>query len=164
MSTRNPIFGKSISAMLISIALLVLYLLNANKPKTAFTRVDGIITSITNTNEHYPGKDSSRYRYIKIDNYPKPFEIFTGKAAGDFKAELEHIVYLSPGDVVTIYFKETANTEAAAVNNLARFIYRGEDPIFVEGNSKKMLIFALICFCTLFSVVLLLLKRMGKIS
>jgi hypothetical protein len=164
MSTDNPIFGKSMAAMIISIVFLIVYLLNAGKSKTAFTRVDGIIESIMSTNEHYPGKDSSRFRYIQIDNYPKPFEVFIGKAASDFKAELEHIEYLQPGDLVTIYFEETAKTEAAAVNNLARFIDRGEEPIFREGNSKRSLIYGLIGFCTVFSLVLLLLRRMGKIN
>jgi hypothetical protein len=164
MKPAYKVFGRTMTALVILIISLLVYLLSAGKPKTAFTRVDGIITSITNSNEHYPGKDSSLYRYIEIDSYPKPFEIFVGKAAGDFKAELEHIAYLKAGDTVSIYFKETAKTATAAVNNLARFIDRGSEPIFKEGNSKRMLIYALIAFCTLFGLVLLLLKGMGKIK
>lgn len=164
MKQKQPIFGKSLAAICIVILFLIVYLFNAGKPKTAFSRVDGAVTGIANNNNNYPGKDTARFRYISISNYPKPFELFIGKGAGDFKAELDHTEYLKDGDSISVYYDESAKTAIAPVNNRVYYIDKGGQTIFREGNSKRILIYGLIAFCLLFSLVLVLLRRMGKIS
>ena len=149
--------------MVLVIIAGIYFLQRDNKPKTSFQKIAGRVVSISKTNDNYPGKDAAKYRYLQIDNYEKPFELFVGKSAGDFKPLFENIDGLSTGDSVTIYFDETYQTSAAPVNNLAHFIDRGKEPFFIEGNSKKHLLYGIIIFCILFIPVLYILKKKGKI-
>ena len=141
------------------IILSFYFVLRADKPKTAFQKAAGLLVSLDKTNENYPHKDSTKFRYLQIDNYPKPFELFVGKSAGDFKPKFENIEHLQLGNSVTIYFDETYKTNTAPVNNMVYFIDKGQEAIFIEGNSKKNLIYGIIIFSALFIPVLFILKK-----
>jgi hypothetical protein len=164
MTSDTTIFKKSTVALVISIIVCFFYMQRTIQPKNSFERVEGIITEITNTNDNYPGKDSARYRYIQIDNYPKPFELFVGKRASDFKPVIDRLMLLEVSDSVEIYFDETNKTRALAVNNLVFFIYRGQELIFEQGNSKKKLLYGIIAFCVFGIIILVILKQKGKIE
>jgi hypothetical protein len=164
MKQKPPIFKKSLVTLSICIIFCLIYAQKGDKDKNAFQNISGIINSIENTHERYSGKDTSRFRYVEIDNYPKPFQIFIGKSAGDFKPKFENIDNLKPGDSLTIYFEENNNTKNAPVNNLTYFIDRGSETIFIKGNSIRSLIYGMAIFCTLFIILLIILKAKVKIS
>jgi hypothetical protein len=164
MKPKPHIFWKSIFSMVFVIFISLFLAQRAYKNKASFQRIDGVIISLENTHEHFEGKDTAKFRYLAIDKYPKPFQLFIGKAKGDFKPKFEHIDDLNIGELVTIYFDENNNTKNDPVNNLAYFIDRGQEPIFVKGNFEKYLAYGLMGFCVIFMLILLLLRRKGKIS
>lgn len=163
MQTKQPIFKKSLSTLVICIIISLVFVQKGYKDRSSFQSISGSIISIENTNERYSGKDTSKFRYVKIDKYPQPFQIFIGKSTGDFKPEFEDIGLLSVGEVITIYFEETNKTRNNVVNNLAYYIDRGSEVIFVKGHSIANLIYGFATFCSIFIIVLIILKKKGKI-
>jgi LPXTG-motif cell wall-anchored protein len=163
MKPKSSIFKSGVSALSLSLIAFIFFLIRGEKPKDAFQQIRGIVIELTNIHESYPRKDTSKYRYLLVDSYEKPFQLFVGKSRWDFKPKLERIDDLEPGDTVTVFFEETFKTENAPVNNLVYYIDRGQEAIFIEGNSKKNLLYGLIGFCILMIIVLILLKRKNKI-
>ena len=49
-------------------------------------------------------------------------------------AEFERMDELTIGDTVTLYYDDNSYTEGQLVNNLARFIDRDKEPIFIESS------------------------------
>jgi hypothetical protein len=163
MKQQKPIFKTSIISLIICIIISLIYVQKGDTERNAFENIKGIIVSINNTNELYIGKDTSKFRYVQIDNYPQPFQIFIGKSTGDFKPKFEQIDLLNIGDSISIYFEETFKTKNAAVNNLVYFIDRKSEVIFIKGNAIKGFIYGLMIFCFIFICVLVFLKKRGKI-
>lgn len=143
--------------------LCLWYLVRAQKTKSQLEWIAGQVVAITNTNDHYPGKDSTKFRYLSISNYPKPFQLFIGKDRGDFKPAFQQIDKIRVADTITVYFIEDDNTLNAPVNNLVFFIDRGQETLFIQGNPKRYLLYGLIAFCVCFILVLTILKTKGKI-
>ena len=86
---KHPIFSKTITGLLLSFVLSGFLLIRANKHKQDFDHVEGVIEYIEKTSPLYPNKNPDKYRFLKVDTYNKPFELFVGKASGDFKPKLE---------------------------------------------------------------------------
>ena len=86
-----------------------------------------------------PQRDFSKYRYLKIDNFSRPFELFVGKEGGDFSPALDKIDSLKSGDEVTIYYDENFRTVLEPVNRLPYFIDRGANPVFIFSPSQRHL-------------------------
>ena len=163
MKTNKPIFIKGILGILFAIALALFVFFRASKDKFSFQKVSGIITSLDKTNENFPNKDSLKFRYLKIDNSPKTFELFIGKDLGDFKPEFEKIDNLISGDSVTIYFDENYKTQDDPINRLTYFIDRGQSVIFIKGSGEKYLAYFLIGLSITGILTLIILKKKGKI-
>ena len=163
MKEKKSIFKKGISGLLLAIVLGVFFVQRGDKLKASFDKVIGVLTSFEKTNENYPRKDSSKFRYLQVEGYPKPFEIFVGKDAGDFKPKFENIDNLQLGDTIAVYYAEDGKSQNRPINNLVYFVDRGKEVLFIEGNSKKNLLYGLIGFCAIMIVILLILKRKGKI-
>ena len=155
---------KSIASLIFVIFLSLFIAQRANKSKTSFQRIAGFITSLENTHVNFQGKDTSKYRYLSIDNYHKPFQLFIGKSKGDFTPKLDKIDSLEVGQAVTIYFDENNKTKNSLVNNLAYFIDSDQKAIFIKGNFEKYLAYGLIGFCVIIILILFILKKKGKIT
>jgi hypothetical protein len=152
MIQKKPIFKQSIIALIFCIIISLIYVQRGDKGRDYFQSISGVLVGLQNTHERFPGKDSAKYRYLEIDNYPQSFQVFIGKKAGDFKPKFENIDNLKVGDSLTVYFEETNKTNNSSVNNLAYFIDRKFEVIFIKGNAIKKLIYGMI----IFSVVLIL--------
>jgi uncharacterized membrane protein len=163
MKQRQPIFKKSIITLSVCIIITLIYVQKGDKERSYFQSVSGVITSLENTHERYAGKDTSKFRYVQIDNYPHPFQIFIGKSTGDFEPKFEQLNHLKIGDSITVYFEETTRTRREAVNNLAYFIDKGNEALFIKGNSINKLLYGLVVFCGIIMIILLILKKKGKI-
>jgi hypothetical protein len=163
MKSKHPVFLKSISGLIFAMALGFLLFTRSEKSKSSFQNVRGIITSFGNSNESFPDKDSSKFRYLQIGNFPKTFELFIGKGSGDFKPKFEKIDDLKIGDSVTIYFDENLKTQQDPINRLAYFIDKGEEAIFIKGDFEKYLAYFIIGISLISILTLVMLKRKGKI-
>lgn len=140
-------------------------LTRGQKSKQEFYSVQGAIVGIEKTLEGYPNRHEGKMRYLVVAEYPKPFELFIGKEAGDFKPAFEQLDMLRKGDIVTIYYDEETNTQTDdSINRLAQFIDKGQQPYFIRGNHDKYGGYAAIAMGALIGVSLLLLKKTGKIS
>lgn len=163
MKQKTAIFKKSIAALAVCIIITLITIQRGDKERSAFQSVSGYLVSTENVHERYTGKDTAKYRYIQIDNYPQPFQVFIGKSPGDFKPKFEKIDHLKVGDSITVYFEETNRTRNEPVNNLAYYIDKSSEVIFIKGNSIKSLLYGLVIFCFLVMIGLFILKKKRKI-
>lgn len=163
MKSKHPVFLKSILGLLFVIVLGFLLFARADKSKSSFQNVSGIITSLSKSNKSSQIRDSSKFRYLQLNNFPKIFEIFIGKGSGDFKPQFEKIDELKVGDSVTVYFDENFKTQQDPINRLAYFIYKGQDAIFIKGDFEKYLAYFIIGFSLISILILVVLKWKGKI-
>lgn len=161
--TKHPIFFKAISSLAFCFVLSGFLLVRANKGKNGFNRVSGVVEYIEGASPLYPNKNPDKYRFLKIDAYNKPFELFIGKATGDFKPRLEKLYLLLPGDSVDVYYDENFSTRKEPVNRLAYFIDKGRETIFIKGNWEQYLAFFLIGLSAIILVLVIVLKRKGRI-
>jgi hypothetical protein len=123
-----------------------------------------VIEYLEKTISVYPNKNTNKFRYIKVEGYAKPFELFVGKGAGDFKAEYEQVDKLKPGDTITVYYDENLYTHTDPVNRLAYFIERNSETMFVKGSWEKYLAYFLAAVSLLAFLWILRLRQRGKIS
>jgi hypothetical protein len=158
--TTYPVFSKGIISLIGVIILSVFLYLRADKEKTAFDKVTGHVIYFANSYENFPLRDKNKYRYLAIDDYPKVFEIFVGKEAGDFKPKFEQIDRLKKGDEITVYFDDQEDP----INRLAYFIDRGSESIFIKGSWEKGLAYFLVGLSIGILILLVVLKRRGKIA
>ena len=164
MSNKKNIFLKSLYGLGFSIFLGILIFNRSDKDKPEFKSVTGRLLSIDKSNQLTPRQDTLKFRYLTIDSYPKTFEIFIGKDFGDFRPKFENIDDLKPNDDITIYFDENFKTEDEPINRLAYFIDRGQEAIFIKGHWEKNAGLFLIGLSILILIVLLILKKNGKIA
>ncbi len=85
MKQKKAIFKQSIIALTACIIISLFYAQKGDKEKNYFQSISGILVGLQNTHERFSGKDTAKYRYLEIDNYPQPFQVFIGKETGDFK-------------------------------------------------------------------------------
>ncbi|MEO5889051.1 MAG: hypothetical protein ABIQ31_02305 [Ferruginibacter sp.] len=164
MKSDHPIFLKSVGALIFTIALGVFVFLRAGKSKGSFQQISGVVIACSNSNKSYPGKDTSRYRYLQIDNFYKTFELFIGKSSGDFKPQLEKLDILKAGDSVTVFFDTNFDTPEDPVNRLAYFIDKDREPVFIKGGGEKPLAYVLVGLSLATILALVILRKKGKIT
>lgn len=141
------------------IILSVFLYLRADKEKTTFDKISGRVIYFEHSYENFPNRDKDKYRYLALNNYPTVFEVFVGKDAGDFKPRFEQIDLLKKGDEITIYFDDSEDH----INRLAYFIDRGSEPIFIKGTWEKGFAYFLVGLAIGILILLIALKRRGKI-
>ena len=164
MKSDHPIFLKSIGGVVFVILLGGVVFFRAGKSRKEFQHVSGVITGLHTTNQRYPTRDSVKYRYLQMDHYPKTFELFVGKDAGDFKPQFEKIDQLKAGDSISVFFDASFSRREDPMNHLAYFIDRGPEVIFIKGSGEKSLAYFIIGFSIVGMGVLAWLKKKGKIS
>lgn len=160
----KPIFIKGIGGLFFCMVLGLFLFLRADKKKSSFQQVTGVITYMGKTTAYSTHNGSSKYRYLEIDNFPKTFELFVGKTAGDFKPQLEKIDQLKMGDTITLFFDENFKTRNDPINRLTYFIDKGQEVIFIKGGWEKYFAYFIFGISLLFMLALVFLKRKGKIS
>jgi len=53
---------------------------------------------------------------LQIEGYSYPFEIFVGKESADFKPKYEQVDNLKVGDIISVFYYETVDTQREGVN------------------------------------------------
>lgn len=79
-----PVFDKSIMGLAFCFILSLFLFTKATKNKADFKKVKSVVQYIGNVLPYYPGKDSAKFRYLKVQEYERPFELFIGKSTGNF--------------------------------------------------------------------------------
>lgn len=154
------------SIILVSIALIamaVMYMNLNSKEKSDYEKRTGQITFLDKQYEQLPVRDLGKYRYLKIDSYEYPFELFIGNASGDFKPKFEQIDQLKQGDTITVFYYETESTLNEGINRFIQFIDKENSSYFERGDSSKTIGWVVISICILLIAGGVVLWRMEKI-
>lgn len=164
---QKPIFKKSILACLL-ITVFGLYLTTrGTKDKSEFESIKGKIDYFDKTFQEINYRNKGNHRFIHIVDFPVIFDIFVGKETGDFSPKFEKLDELKIGDEITVYYAEKTpfqkNTDSR-LNKTVQFIDRNEQPYFIRGNKDKYGGYAAIAFGIIMSIILLILKKVGKIK
>jgi hypothetical protein len=150
-----------ISVLLVIMGILIMN--RSSKPKTDYKKITSSIVFIGKQFRELPYRDIGKFRYLKIEDYPFPFEIFIGNESGDFKAKSEKLDSLKIGDNISVYFYETANTRQEGINRFAQFIEKDNELYFERGNSNRILGLVIIVISILLIVFSYIMMRMKKI-
>lgn len=132
---------------LILTGVFLFYIQRDSKEKNDYEKLTGILTYIEPEYGDYPVRHIGKYRYLQIESYPFPFEIFIGKDFGDFKPKFEQIDKLKTGDVVTLYYYETENDRRSGINRNVQFIDKNGISYFERGSSKNVMAVVMIFVC-----------------
>ena len=160
-----PPFLKYLAGATTAIVLGILLLNRSAKTKEEFIKIEGAVTYFDKQFENLPTRDLGKYRYLVIGGTSRVFDIFIGNEPGDFSPEFERMDELTIGDTVTLYYDDNSYTEGQLVNNLARFIDRDKEPIFIESSkTDKTLGYIVVGLGFALVIVILTLKKIGKID
>jgi hypothetical protein len=145
-------------------AMMIVYVHMNSKKKNEYQNSTGQITYLDKELGQLPARNKGKYRYLAVDSYEYPFEIFVGNESGDFKPKSEQIDNLKPGDTITVFFYETDNTKNEGINRFIQFIDKGDNSFFERGDSSKTLGIVVISLCGLLTIGGVILWKMKKIN
>ena len=135
-----------------------------SKPKEQYEKLSGTITYIDKRLGALPNRDLGKYRYLKIDNYKYPLEIFIGKDAGDFKPKFEKIDSLKVGDAISIYHYSSDDTQNQGINRVIQFIEKNNVLYFERGDASKIIGISILALSIGLIIISLIALKMKKIK
>ncbi len=160
-----PLNLRGIIAVSIVLAALAIVNIQMNsKGKVEYEKTTGQIIYLDKQLGQLPTRNLGKYRYLEVDGYAYPFEIFVGNESGDFKPKFEQIDNLVLGDTVTVFYYQTGNTKEERINRFIQFIDKGDRSYFERGDSSKTLGVVLVFMCMLLAIGGLILWKMKKIK
>jgi hypothetical protein len=142
------IIGISITLMIV----MIIYIQMNSKTKNDYEKITGQVTYLDKQLGQLPLRDMGKYRYLMVEGYEHPFEIFVGSESGDFKPKFEQIDKLKIGDRITVFYYQTENTKNERINRFIQFIDKGSETYFERGNSSKIVGIVVISLCVLLTV------------
>ncbi|WP_310395177.1 hypothetical protein [Hymenobacter sp.] len=156
------IFGRALIGIVFILFLGFDIIGRGNRDKEAFFHITSHITGIADSIVGEPGSYNRKLRYIRMQGYPKTFELFIGKDFSDFSPAFEQLDKLKAGDTITVYFDETKSSNPY-LNRLVQFINKGQTPYFIKGSRDIYVGYSAIVVCAGLVAYLLLLRKKGKI-
>ena len=164
MSNPKPYFIKYLLSGIFCLACSLYLLETGYKDRTAFQHITGNIEFISSKYLDLPKRDFTKFRYIKLLGYERPFEIFVGKDFGDFKPALDNTGMLKQGDSLTVYYEEDIlNATESPVNRHAYFMDLRNRPVFISSPSLLYLAWFLLGASILIIVIVMIGKCKGKL-
>ena len=163
---QKPIFKKSIIGCLIILIFGIYLSTRGTKEKDEFEKITGKIDYFDKTFEEINYRNKGDHRFIHVENAPIIFDLFIGKETGDFSPKFEKLDDLNIGDEITVYFDPKTPFQKNSdprINKTVQFIDKDKEAFFIRGNKDKYGGYAAIAFGIAMSIVLLILKRSGKI-
>ena len=148
------IFWKCIYSLMLLLVLAAGLLIRGNKTKEEFFHCEGKIEFVTETYQEYPLKNPGQYRYLKIDCYKKPFQVYVGDSQ---KLDVQ------AGDVLSVYYDDNEKEDAIKINRLLQYVDKNGTAVFVRSAKDKIGGIVGIIFCLVMAVLLIYLKKRGTI-
>jgi hypothetical protein len=131
--------------------------------RRSFDSVWGTITYLGDRWKDLPSEHPGKFRYVVVDTYPDPFELFVGKAPGDFSPAFEKIDSLTVGQRILIYYAEPSDVPEH-VNRTAQFIESNGTLYFERGNAALYIGVSIVAISGLLLCFLLYSKRRGWVA
>jgi hypothetical protein len=123
-----PLSFRSVVTVSILLSIIFGMLMWRNsKEKKEYDHLNGKITYLDQKLGDLPYRDPGLYRYLKIDSYQYPFEIYTDEQSA-------RIDSLKTGDIVDVYFYQTGDTEKIHLNRFLQFLDKDDKPYFKHRN------------------------------
>jgi len=152
-----PLTFRVVVAITIALSIFMIVVIYTNtKEKNEYDHITSEITYLNEKLGDLPNRDLGLYRYLKIDGYAYPFEIYA-----DDQAPL--MDSLKTGDVITIYFYQTNSTIKEGINRYTQFIEKDNKLYFKRGNVVIVIGIFVIIIMVLLSAWCYFLYKRGKI-
>ena len=136
--------GVTIVAAILAFLSFLLVRENS-QAKHEYQTSEGKVVYFDSKYQDLPKRHIGDFRYLIIDSYPYPFEIYepnsepTENTIDEFKV----------GDLIEVFYFERKNTHVIGLNRFAQFIDKGGKPYFVRNSFQKSLGYALLGMCGL---------------
>lgn len=155
LSVRG-IFVTSIIFIALSLYLIVLN----SKTKDEYSQAVGIVKHIDDKYQDYPKRHKGDFRYLIIDSYQYPFQIYMPNEIKSRKS----LDNLKIGDEVKVYYYENSSTYKNRINNFAQFVDMGETPYFIRGDFQKKIGYWMVGFSLLLNLFSYFLWKRKKLK
>lgn len=147
-------------ASLIIAALSIFVIRNSSKEKLEYESINGKIEYIGKEYQHLPTRHKGDFRYLLVEGYPYPFEIYEPNS----KPTVNVIDDLRVGDIVDIYFYEIDNTHKIGINKFTQFIDKNRTPYFIRNSFQKSLGYLILGMCLLLNIGSFILWKFKKLK
>jgi len=159
-----PLNLRGIVAVSIGLVVLMILTIRLNsKEKSDYNRTTGQITYLDKELGTLPVRHLGKYRYLEVDGYSFPFEIFVGNESGDFKPKYEQIDNLKKGDTISVFYYETENTQSEGINRFIQFVDKDGQSFFERGDSNKVMGIVIIGLSIILTISGFVLWKLKKI-
>ena len=145
---------RAVIAIALFLAAWFVWLMHLDsKPKKDYDAITGRIMFFDKQYQNLPLRDFGKYRYLKIDSYTYPFEMYIDDESGNHNPKLEQVENLKAGDTITVCYYETDNTREVGINRFLEFIDKNKVQIFKRGNVSGVLGTIMLGACGLLIIV-----------
>lgn len=152
-----PLNLRSVLAVFtVLIIVFVVFFKRESKGKNDYEHLQGRVTFVAKRLGALPNRDFGKYRYIAIDTYPYPFELYSEEP----KIAVDS---LNAGDTVTAYFYEEQSTISEQLNRHLIYLETNNKLIYKDGDFKKTMALGMIVFILLSMAGCYILYKKGKI-
>lgn len=141
---------------IVCIIIFVIFINNNSRDKRDYDKVTGKITYLDKKMGDVFVRDFGRYRYLVLDNYSFPFEIYTDEQGKRFDS-------LKKGDVITAYFYVDTTFDDDNINRHIQYVEKSGKLYFEKGNFPVLLGYSMIGFLIVTIIFWCILYQKGKI-
>lgn len=148
---------RGITGAMLGVGFLAYWVIIHNsKDKKDYDRRGGTIMYLDSQYKNLPLRDPGKYRYLIVDSYGYPFEIYIDD-------EEKRIDSLRVGDIIDIYFYENSSTHKDNLNRYVQFIDKNEIAYFVRTDFQRNLGYFILSVVSLVIFSAYILLKTGKI-
>lgn len=154
-------FRGVIFASITLVGFISYYIIYPNiKDKNEYEKVSGKIEYLNKKYNNLPHRNDGNYRYLIIDNYSYPFEIYKSNSL----PQKNNIDDLKIGDTVTVYFYENSYTIEKKLNRFAQFVDKGNKCYYLRDSLMKQIGIVLIGLIFLLNLLCFIFWKKGKLK
>jgi len=169
MNKKEPkeIFYKTLIACVAIVGFGMYLSIRGSKEKTEFPQVTGKIDYFDKTFQEINYRNKGNHRFIHIVDSPIMFDVFVGKETGDFSPQFEQLDKLAIGDEIIVYHAGKTPLQRNSdvrFNKTVQFVDKDGVAYFIRGSKDKYGGYLFIGLGGLLAILILILKKFGKIK
>jgi len=146
MSYRSSVI-ISVTVVLVSTFLFIM--LRDTQDKNRYHKIIGEVTYMDDHYKDFPLRQTDKFRYLRLNNYPYVFEVFIGKGWSDFAPAYEQVDQLKRGDTITVDEYEADDIAQDSINRNVKLISKDNITYFKAGSPKNLLWIVVVILCLL---------------
>ncbi len=127
-----PLTFRTLALISVLFVIAGLYFVwTSSREKKDYDHVTGHITYLDKHLGNLPFSDPGDYRYIQIESYNYPFEVYTAEQGPKVDS-------LRVGDIVTVYYYENNFTYRDHINRFLQFLDKDSRSYYKRSNIGKI--------------------------